>query len=137
MGRQALANILCCLCGRSIQPNGANMCGPCLQEEVDVTEGIPRTGLKMIQASDSRSVQVNICITHGYAGGGICFCHWWIVEMVRELIVSAESIISIDFIHIAFCILQLSLHLKVPNGAVHNITDSKFHPCTLGMLISI
>ncbi|CAM9543953.1 unnamed protein product, partial [Ectocarpus sp. 12 AP-2014] len=44
-----LATILCCLCGRPIQPNGANMCGACLQDQVDVTEGIPKKGLTIIQ----------------------------------------------------------------------------------------
>eukprot|EP00903_Cladosiphon_okamuranus_P022089 g20312.t1 len=48
-GRKQMANILCCLCGRSIQPNGANMCGACLKEQVDVTEGIPKKGLVVIQ----------------------------------------------------------------------------------------
>ncbi|CAN0128710.1 unnamed protein product [Discosporangium mesarthrocarpum] len=47
--RPVLSTILCCICGSAIQPNGANMCGSCLREQVDVTEGIPKTGLKMIQ----------------------------------------------------------------------------------------
>ncbi|CAM9832117.1 unnamed protein product, partial [Phaeothamnion confervicola] len=37
--------ILCCLCGKSIQPNGANMCRECLHTNVDVTEGISKTGV--------------------------------------------------------------------------------------------
>ena len=28
---------------------GANMCGACLKEQVDVTEGIPKKGLVVIQ----------------------------------------------------------------------------------------
>ncbi|CAN0253120.1 unnamed protein product [Pylaiella littoralis] len=47
--KKQMANILCCLCGRSIQPNGANMCGACLKDQVDVTEDIPKKGLIIIQ----------------------------------------------------------------------------------------
>lgn len=36
--------ILCCLCGISIIPNAAAMCIPCLQTQVDITEGIPKEG---------------------------------------------------------------------------------------------
>lgn len=35
-------HILCCQCGVSIEPNSANMCLPCIQSTVDITEGIPR-----------------------------------------------------------------------------------------------
>ena len=34
--------ILCCICGISIVPNSANMCGNCLQSQVDITEGITK-----------------------------------------------------------------------------------------------
>eukprot|EP00904_Undaria_pinnatifida_P005794 jgi/Undpi1/2344/HiC_scaffold_13.g05727.m1 len=46
---KGLSTILCCLCGRPIQPNGANMCGACLKDQVDVTEDIPKKGLVIIQ----------------------------------------------------------------------------------------
>lgn len=36
------AHILCCQCGTAIVPNSANMCMPCIQGTVDITEGIPR-----------------------------------------------------------------------------------------------
>src|ERR1700722_2418323 len=39
---RTMAHILCCQCGVSIEPNSANMCMPCLQAKVDITEGIPR-----------------------------------------------------------------------------------------------
>eukprot|EP00455_Lapot_gusevi_P046566 TRINITY_DN614_c0_g3_i2.p1 TRINITY_DN614_c0_g3~~TRINITY_DN614_c0_g3_i2.p1 ORF type:complete len:539 (+),score=164.90 TRINITY_DN614_c0_g3_i2:130-1746(+) len=35
-------NILCCVCGASIQPNAANMCVNCLRSQVDITEGITK-----------------------------------------------------------------------------------------------
>jgi nonsense-mediated mRNA decay protein 3 len=34
--------ISCCLCGRQIIPNDANMCADCLRGEVDITAGIER-----------------------------------------------------------------------------------------------
>ncbi|CAH1772405.1 unnamed protein product [Owenia fusiformis] len=39
----SLGTILCCKCGVSIAPNPANMCVGCLQSEVDITEGIPKS----------------------------------------------------------------------------------------------
>ncbi len=35
---------LCCQCGVQIEPNPANMCVACLRTQVDITEGIPKTG---------------------------------------------------------------------------------------------
>ena len=35
--RQRLPNIACCLCGASIQPNGANMCVACLGKRYKIT----------------------------------------------------------------------------------------------------
>eukprot|EP00742_Colponemidia_sp_Colp-10_P002276 GILJ01002430.1.p1 GENE.GILJ01002430.1~~GILJ01002430.1.p1 ORF type:complete len:528 (+),score=93.79 GILJ01002430.1:79-1662(+) len=40
MQPQRFANILCCMCGTSIQPNPSNMCVSCLRGQVDITEGI-------------------------------------------------------------------------------------------------
>ena len=37
-----LPNILCCLCGSSMQPNNANMCVNCLRSQVDITDGITK-----------------------------------------------------------------------------------------------
>jgi len=37
-----IANIACCICGTSIQPNEANMCPSCLNNQVDISEGISR-----------------------------------------------------------------------------------------------
>eukprot|EP00744_Colponema_vietnamica_P008788 GILI01012531.1.p1 GENE.GILI01012531.1~~GILI01012531.1.p1 ORF type:complete len:509 (-),score=136.37 GILI01012531.1:78-1604(-) len=36
------ANILCCMCGASIQPNPSNMCVTCLRGQVDITDGLPK-----------------------------------------------------------------------------------------------
>eukprot|EP00164_Ancoracysta_twista_P001704 GFYU01002234.1.p1 GENE.GFYU01002234.1~~GFYU01002234.1.p1 ORF type:complete len:520 (-),score=194.37 GFYU01002234.1:43-1602(-) len=36
------ANILCCTCGTSIEPNPSNMCVNCLRTQVDITENIPK-----------------------------------------------------------------------------------------------
>lgn len=38
----ALPNVLCCLCGITIQPNPSNMCVNCVRSQVDVTEGIQK-----------------------------------------------------------------------------------------------
>ncbi|KAJ3343737.1 hypothetical protein HDU93_006649 [Gonapodya sp. JEL0774] len=35
--------ILCCVCGVAIAPNPAAMCSSCLRNEVDITEGIPKS----------------------------------------------------------------------------------------------
>lgn len=40
--RKQPRNILCCICGISIQPNSANTCASCLRSRTDVTEGIER-----------------------------------------------------------------------------------------------
>eukprot|EP01083_Nonionella_stella_P111756 328033_1 len=37
-----VAQILCCTCGTAMPPNPANMCSNCLQNEVDITEGISK-----------------------------------------------------------------------------------------------
>ncbi|MES1910961.1 MAG: hypothetical protein MHM6MM_003476 [Cercozoa sp. M6MM] len=42
MGMTGGEAVLCCLCGASMEPNAANMCARCLQDQVDVTEGITR-----------------------------------------------------------------------------------------------
>ncbi|KAL5013913.1 hypothetical protein ScPMuIL_008183 [Solemya velum] len=34
--------ILCCQCGTAIEPNATNMCVPCIRQQVDITEGIPK-----------------------------------------------------------------------------------------------
>ena len=34
--------ILCCLCGTSMRPNAANMCGTCLKSQVDLTHGVQK-----------------------------------------------------------------------------------------------
>ncbi|KAF4676657.1 ribosome-binding protein [Perkinsus chesapeaki] len=36
------ANVLCCVCGASMQPNQSNMCVNCMKGEVDITEGISK-----------------------------------------------------------------------------------------------
>uniref|UniRef100_A0A0K0FHI4 60S ribosomal export protein NMD3 n=1 Tax=Strongyloides venezuelensis TaxID=75913 RepID=A0A0K0FHI4_STRVS len=36
--------IACCECGTAIQPNPVNKCVACLRANVDITEGIPKTG---------------------------------------------------------------------------------------------
>lgn len=36
------ARSLCCSCGVTIEPNGMNMCAPCITEQVDITDGIPK-----------------------------------------------------------------------------------------------
>jgi NMD3 family len=41
--------IKCCLCGKSIPPNAAALCGECLRTEVDITDSIPEKGLKLFQ----------------------------------------------------------------------------------------
>ena len=35
-------NILCCLCGVSMQPNATNMCVNCVRNQIDITEGIQK-----------------------------------------------------------------------------------------------
>ncbi|CEM03290.1 unnamed protein product [Vitrella brassicaformis CCMP3155] len=40
-----MPTVLCCLCGTSIEANPAMMCVSCLRSQVDITEGISRTGL--------------------------------------------------------------------------------------------
>ncbi|GBG25759.1 60S ribosomal export protein NMD3 [Hondaea fermentalgiana] len=42
VGKPALPDIACCMCGVSIQPNDVNMCLQCLKDRVDVTEGISK-----------------------------------------------------------------------------------------------
>ncbi|KAG5192653.1 NMD3 family-domain-containing protein [Tribonema minus] len=49
MATAHLGAILCCLCGKSIQPNSAALCGECLRAEVDITENIQEKGLKVYQ----------------------------------------------------------------------------------------
>ncbi|XP_064652153.1 60S ribosomal export protein NMD3-like [Lineus longissimus] len=40
----ATGRILCCECGTAIDPNPTNMCVACLRTQVDITEGIPKSG---------------------------------------------------------------------------------------------
>jgi len=34
------ADIVCCMCGTKMQPNGVNMCDKCMHDQYDITEGI-------------------------------------------------------------------------------------------------
>ncbi|KAM6498708.1 NMD3 family domain containing protein [Amanita muscaria] len=38
----AVLRVLCADCGTAIEPNGANLCVPCLRNTIDITEGIPK-----------------------------------------------------------------------------------------------
>lgn len=40
--RKTMPQILCCMCGISINSNPANMCVNCLRGQVDITDGIPK-----------------------------------------------------------------------------------------------
>ena len=39
------ATVLCCLCGCGIAPNPSNTCVDCLRTQVDITVGIPKSGV--------------------------------------------------------------------------------------------
>ena len=42
LSTRTLPTILCCVCGTPILSNAANMCVPCLRNQVDITAGMPK-----------------------------------------------------------------------------------------------
>ncbi|XP_077252563.1 nonsense-mediated mRNA decay NMD3 family protein [Tasmannia lanceolata] len=40
--QQTVGTVLCCMCGKSMAPNAANMCVNCLRSQVDITEGLQK-----------------------------------------------------------------------------------------------
>lgn len=51
------AQILCCECGTTIEPNPTNMCVGCLRTQVDITEGIPKSAIIYFCKSCERYLQ--------------------------------------------------------------------------------